>query len=319
MSLGLCRGLMPLILLAGLAAPAAAASGVEDNAGLFSQDARVRANDLIEEIRSHTRKDLLIATVKQLPAEKMKDYQALKTQAERDLFFRDLATERAQQANVDGVYVLLCRVSVVSDPRRGLVGLLDRVLPDRRPAVVGHAVVVWPESNDAYFPASDRQALDRTLARMGDHNQDQVLGEAVGWARDRLEANARIQGAPPLQSFHWTTAVWAAAGLAVAWAVAGRVRARVAARQGGPALVPGANQVQAPLFGTAAALWLFEAYRARRSEPPSPPAPEVTLPPHGDSAAPDVAMHPDDLAALARGPDPWASEGTEAAAGHELP
>ena len=92
--------------------------------------------------------------------------------------------------------------------------------------------------------------------------------------------------------------------------------ARVAARQGTPAPVPGANQPLAAFFGMSAALWLFEAYLARRHSAASAPAPPAAAEPPPPA---DGAMHPDDLAALNRGPGLWATEDAEAATGHDLP
>ncbi len=316
MSLRMCQGLIPLVLLAGLAAPAAA-SGIDDAAGLFSSAAKAKANDIIADTRLHTHKDLVIATVNQLPPEKLKEYQALKTPAARSRFFRDLAAERAQQADVDGVYVLLCRVSPAGEPRHGLVGWVDRLLPDRRPSVVGHAVVTWPEGNDGSFTAADCEALDGILAGMGAHNHDQVLLEAVAGVRNRLEANARNHGAPPLHTFRWTAALWAAAGLVTVWAVLGLARARLAACPGGAAGVPGTSEVQAALFGAAAVLWLVEAYRARRNEPVRP-AVEAAIGPPG-AGRPGWSDAPRRPGGPGAGPGPWTPDEAEAIAGHDRP
>src|SRR4051812_11803084 len=115
MSLGPRRGLLPLLLLGWLCLPATARAvgGGNDEVGLFSREARNRAEDAIEEIRHRTGKDLLIETVPKLPPEQLSQYRALKTEAERVRFFRALAEGRARLADVDGVCVLLCRVPAV--------------------------------------------------------------------------------------------------------------------------------------------------------------------------------------------------------------
>jgi hypothetical protein len=309
--------LMPLALLFCLvpAAPAHAVGGVKDGAGVFGREARLKADEAIEEIRRRTHKDLLIETVKKLPQEKLTEYRALKSQAERSRFFRDLAESRARHWDVDGVCVLLCRVPA-EEPRRGPFDFLRRMTTDLvlTPQVVGQAVIVWPAANDAYFPEDDRRELEARFGKIGlpDHPADKVLLEAVKYAGDELEANARALGAPPINDFRWTDAVWAAAALAGAWAVLGALRARVAVRQGTPGPAPGASQAQAALYGTAAALWLFEAYRARRQGAAAAPAPPAAEPPAGDGA-----MHPDDLAALSRETGPWAAEDAEAATGRD--
>jgi hypothetical protein len=319
MSLPARRALVPLslILCLGLPLPAGAAGGVEDGAGLFGRSARIKADDAIEEIRHRTHRDLFIETVQKLPEAKVAEYQALQTEPDRARFFRALAQERAEAAGVNGVYVLLCRVTAAEEPRRGVRRFLPRALAESfATQVVGHAVVVWPESNDVYFPEEARQHLDRLFGslKLTDHNHDKVLLQAVDFAGAELVANVR--GAEAADTFHWTDAVLAAAVLLGAWAVLGALRARVAARQGTPGPVPGADQALAALFGVAGGLWLLEAYRARRQEQPQP-APVVQ--PAAAATEGGDAMHPDDLEALARGPGLWAAEDAEATTGHDLP
>jgi hypothetical protein len=316
------RGLLPLFLLLWLVlpAPARAAGGVEDRAGLFGRDARNQADDAIEEIRRQTHKDLLIEAVNKLPPEKLKEYTGLKSEAERGRFFRDLAEEHARRSDVDGVYVLLCRVPSAAEAPHGFARFLPRKFTELLPPqAVGRAVVVWPATNEAYFPRADCEKLDGLFAgiKVAEHNQDQALLEAVKFVGQELAANARALGAPPADTFRWTDVLWAAAALAAAWVVLGFVRARVASRQGATGPVPGANQGSAALFGLAGGLWLFEAYRAGRKEP-SPAAAPPTAPETDDRPAVGPT-HPDDLDAISRGTDPWTAEDTEATTGHERP
>jgi hypothetical protein len=321
LAMSLCphHRLVPLALLLGLGlvAPARAADGVEDGAGLFSRAARIKADDAIEDIHRRTHKDILIETVRKLPEARLKEYRALKTPADRARFFQSLAEERARRADVDGVCVLLCRAPAEEEPRHGLSRFLPRAMREQvEPQVVGRAVIVWPASNDASFSEKARDRLDALFAdiKPAAHNQDKVLLEAVTFAGDELQANVR--GAPPIDTIRWTDAVWAAAALAGAWVVLGAVRVRVAARQGTPAPVPGAEQALAAQFGASAALWLFEAYRAgRRADASASVPPAATEPSHSA----DTEMHPDDLAALGRVSGAWAAEDAEAMTGHDLP
>jgi hypothetical protein len=323
MSLCPPRGLLALFVLwLWLPAPALAVGGVKDGAALFKASTRDRAEDEIDEIHRRTHKDLFIETINKLSPEELRQYRDKATDAERAGFFHDLAEKRARAEGVDGVYVLLCRVPAAEEPRKGFFHFIPQKFTELfPPQVVGHAVIVWPPSNDAYFPQDARARLDGmfTGIRTADHNQDQVLLAAVNSAGDELEANARALGAPPADTFRWTDIVGAAAALAAAWFILGVARARLAARQGTAAPAPGADQALAALYGTAAALWLFEAYHARRQAAAAPPP--VTGPaPEADDIPPDgPAMHPDDLEALARGPAPWASEDTEATTGHDRP
>jgi hypothetical protein len=323
MSLYPRRGLLPFLVLGWLClpGPVQATGGIKDGAGFFSADARNKAEDAIDEIHHRTHKDVLIETIRKLPAEKLKEYCALKNDAEQARFFQNLAVEHASRAKVDGVYVLLCRVPAVDEPKQGLFHwpgrVINLVLP---PQVVGRAVVVWPPGrNDAYFPQEARAALDDKLRRLKevDQKKDAILLDAVTFTGAELEANARALGAPPPERFRWTNVAWAAAALVGAWAVLGVVRTRVAARQGTPGPTAGASPVQTALFGTAGAFWLFGAYRAGREESAAAPVPQPAEP--AAEAVPDgPLMHPDDVEALARGPASWAPEETEAATGHDL-
>jgi hypothetical protein len=323
MSLSPRQGLLPLLLLLSLClpAPARAASGVEDGAGLFKIATRDKAADAIDEIRRRTHKDLLIETINKLSADELKQYRELATAPGRAEFFRGLAAQRARKWDVNGVYVLLCRVPAVEEPHKGFFQFIPHKFTELfPPQVVGHAVVVRPESNEAYFPADARARLDSLFGgiRTADHNQDQVLLDAVRQAGDELEVNARALGAPPADTFHWGSVVWAAAALVGAWIALGVIRARTAARQGAPGPPPGADQELAALYGTAGALWLFAAYRARRQEAAAPPQPAAGPAPDGEHVPDGPLMHPDDLAAIARGPAPLVPEDAEARAGHNL-
>jgi hypothetical protein len=312
MSLLRCYATLSLALAAFCSLPPAAraAGGVVDGANLFGRSARIRADDIIEDVRHRTHRDVLIETVRKLPQAKITEYQSLKTDSERASFLRTLATERAEAAGFNGVYVLLCRVTTTEEARHGLHRFLPRSLAESlAPHVFGHAVVVWPESNDDSFPEDARRHVDSVFT--SERNSDNALLQAADFTRSELVANTR--GAPPLDTFIWTDVLWAALILVAVWVALGVLRVRVAARQGTPGPVPGANQAFAALFGAAGGLWLLEAYRARRHESVNPaPTPEPA------AAASDVggAMHPDDLDAIARGSALW--HDAEATTGHDL-
>jgi hypothetical protein len=313
MSLSPRQGLLALLFLPSLCLPARAA-GIEDRAGLFKIATRDKAADAIDEIRHRTHKDLLIETINKLSADELRQYRELTTDRQRAEFFRNLAAQRARKWDVNGVYVLLCRVPAVDEPHKGFFQFFPRTFTELfPPQVVGHAVVVRPESNEAYFPAEARARLDSLFGgiRIVDHNQDQVLLDAVKQAGDELEANARALGAPPADTFHWGSVVWAAAALVGAWIVLGVIRGRTAARQGTPGPPPGADQEFAALYGAAGALWLFAAYRARRQEAAAPSQPGAGPAPDGQHIPDGPLTHPDDLAAIAGRPAALVPEDAE--------
>jgi hypothetical protein len=317
MSLSHCRRLAPLLVVLWLGGPVRAADGIEDAIGLFSASARDKARDEIEEIRHRTHKDVFIATVNRLTPDELKQYREKTSDTERARFFHELAEKRSASRGVNGVYVLLCRVPAVQEPGKGLFRFIPRRFTELMPPlVVGHAVVVRPAANDAYFPPEDRTRLDQMFAdiRVADHNQDGVLLDAVKFTSDELTAHARALGAPPAETIRWTDVLGAALILAAGWVLLGSLRARAVARTG--TSVPAVNPAMSAQYGAAAVLWLLEAYRARRQEAPAPPPP----PAEADDMPPEEPpMHPDDQAALARGPAAWEPENTEAATGHDLP
>jgi hypothetical protein len=311
------RALPALFVVLWIGLPARAGNGVVDDAHLFSRATREQAVDAIDEVRHRTGKEIFVQTISRLSGEELKQYRALKTDAEREQFFRRFAEQRARRCDVNGVYILLCRVPAVGEPRPGLFrsvhDILTGLLP---PQAVGRAVVVLPASAEPYFPQEDQAELNAKLGeiRVIDRNQDAVLLKAVTFAGEKLEQHTRELGAPPPDTFHWTSIVWAAAAVAGAWGFVSVARGRVAARQGTPGPVPGASQPMAAQFGTAGALWLAQAYLARRAEAATPPAAEPPAP----TPEPDDGLHPDDRAAIANGPKPWDHVDAEAGAGHDL-
>ncbi len=317
--MSLCPRLLLAALLFLLAAgrPARAAEGLADDAHLFSHDARNKALDAIEEIHHRTGKELFIHTTNRLSSDELKEYGSLTTPAARADFFRKLAVQRASHMNnIDGVYILLCRVPAAGEPRPGLfrsLHVLKDLLP---PQAVGRAVLVTPASAEPYFPPEDQAELSAKLGeiRVADRNQDGVLLDAVAFVGERMEQHARELGAPPPDTFRWTSVLWAAGIVALAWALVSVARARVAARQGTPGPAPGVTAPLAAQYGTAGVLWLAQAYFARPPEAAPPPAPA----PAPEGADDEGGLHSDDRAAIERTASPWDHEDAEAGAGHDL-
>jgi hypothetical protein len=316
MSLYPRRALAALVVLLAMGLPARAGAGLADDAHLFSHDARDKAVDAIEEIQHRTGKDLFIQTVNRLSSDDLKQYRTLKTEAERGQFFRRLAEQRASRTDVNGVYVLLCRVPADGEPRPGpfrtLQDMLNRLLP---PQAVGLAVVVWPASDEAYFPPQDQAELSGKLREQLaiDPKHDKALLEAVAFVGERLEQHVRDLGAPPPDTFRWTSVLWAAAIIAAAWGFLSVARVRIAARQGTPGPLPGSAAPLAAQYGTAGALWLAQAYLARRRERVAAPAPA----PEPEGVTDEGGMHPDDRAAIEAAPRAWDHEDAEAVGGHD--
>src|SRR5262245_57918867 len=117
--------LLPAILIGWLAAPQfAAAQGkvrqprptrtVQDDGDFFSNKAKEKANQEIAEIKKKFDKDLLIETFAKAP-ESIKKIN-LKDSKEKNEFFKEWAEKRAKNADVRGVYVLICKEPSYLEP-----------------------------------------------------------------------------------------------------------------------------------------------------------------------------------------------------------
>jgi hypothetical protein len=253
------------LALAGTAL--AGAGGVKDGIGYFSPDAVKQARREIDDLRHDTGKDLFVETVARLPEEKARQFRELRNEPARARFLNEVAEEHARDAGVDGVYVLLCK----------------------EPA--GHAVIAWPKENETLFPREDRLALYRIFGKLkpGDRNQDAALLQAVETASRALKANVRAQAAPPSEdSFRWTTVLWVIGGLLLLWVVVGALRARVAApRAAAPAQ---GSPVLNGMIGSAAGVWLYQAFFAA---PQEPAAPDAAPSPAADVVTDEAPPEPD--------------------------
>src|SRR5262245_108187 len=103
----------PAVLLGFLGlttAPAAMVlvAEVRDDAGFFSANAISKANDIIKDIHRDFKKDLLIETFKTVPEGKLDEVKKM-DKTDRNKFFANWARERAKSAEVNGVYIQICK------------------------------------------------------------------------------------------------------------------------------------------------------------------------------------------------------------------
>jgi hypothetical protein len=99
-ALGLC-----LVLAAGVSAVAPV---VKDDAKLFSPEAVKKANAEIREIAEKFGRDLLVETFASVPADDLEKVKKMEKE-ERAGYFKKWAIDRAKEAVVNGVYVLICK------------------------------------------------------------------------------------------------------------------------------------------------------------------------------------------------------------------
>lgn len=169
-----CRALA-LAALAGwlaVAAPvsAAVAPVIKDDGKFFSDEAREKADRKIKEIYREYNKDLLIETFPEVPADRAKDVD-LKDKAARDTFFEEWAKDRAHEAEVNGIYVLICKT------------------PPHLQVLVGN------ETQKRAFTRKDRDELAKILTgKFHDKDYDGGLAKAVDFVAERLKANGTGRG-----------------------------------------------------------------------------------------------------------------------------
>jgi hypothetical protein len=103
------RGLLVVVLsLAATSRILAVAPEIKDEAKFFSAEAVKKANKAIRDIARKYDRDLLIETVASPPGEEAQRVKAL-PHDEQSKYMRNWATDRAEAAVVNGVYVFVCK------------------------------------------------------------------------------------------------------------------------------------------------------------------------------------------------------------------
>ena len=155
------------IALAITAPAQAVAPEVKDEGKFFSPEAVKKANKVIREIARRYGQDLFIDTVPSVPGDQAEKVKTM-APAERKKFFRNWATDRAQAAVVDGIYILVCK-----EP--------------------GHAEIVYTNLRvSSVFPREATAKLDELLLKQfHDKHYDEGLLQAVEFVRDRWAAPAK--------------------------------------------------------------------------------------------------------------------------------
>src|SRR5262249_28716232 len=124
--------------LAVAGAAVAATPGVNDNAGFFKPETVQKADAILREIKNRAQKGGVIETFASVPAGKEDQ---VKDKAERERFSDEWAKRNARTAQVNGIYVLICK----------------------KP---GHVEVeVGNETSKRAFPPADRRQLEDILLR----------------------------------------------------------------------------------------------------------------------------------------------------------
>jgi uncharacterized membrane protein YgcG len=143
---------------------------VEDDGGFFSEKAKQKANEEIAQIKRKFDKDLLIETFSKAPESISKVN--LKDPKEKDEFFLKWAKDRASNADVRGVYVLICKQPSYV-----------RVIEGRR------------ERDSGAFTNDNAKELAKILiGKLKEKKNDEALQEAVAYVHKVFQDHAGRTG-----------------------------------------------------------------------------------------------------------------------------
>jgi uncharacterized membrane protein YgcG len=162
MSMRLPRSAAAMVMALACTLPVCAvAPEIKDAAKFFSPEAVAKADKEIREIARKYDRDLLIETFSGVPGGQTERVKALSA-PEREKFFANWAADRAEEAVVNGVYILVCK----------------------EPA---HLQVVVTEKAAGVFNREAKGQLTRTLLKdFREKHFNEGLQAAVAFVRDRL-------------------------------------------------------------------------------------------------------------------------------------
>jgi hypothetical protein len=276
--------MMMTILLAGpaLASPLPRPA-VIDKAKLFSPQAVERANKRISAIRQEYHIDLCIDALTELPDVDPAKIRPMGSR-ERDRLYRGIAEERADEAGVDGIYVL-----VTTNP--GNVVLVG--WPGRR----NSEDVPLEEGGGLSYTKRDTRMRKPFVRELG-QDHDQALLRLV----DHFSVVVQERISPPPSPLETMEAVTVVGVLVGVWVLLFLLRRAVARRQAATTGEP-CRPIYQPamlgsLFGVPAAFWIYD--RLFRSERPAHGVhvEEAIEPPH----EPTVAEESPSPAEITEGP-----------------
>jgi TPM domain len=153
-----------LAALACASAVCAVAPEIKDAAKFFSPEAVAKADKEIREIARKYDRDLLVETFPAVPGGQTDRVKSLSV-PEREKFFANWAADRAEEAVVNGIYILVCK----------------------EPA---HLQVIVTEKASGAFNRDAKSQLTKMLLKdFREKHFDEGLQAAVAFVRDRLAAN----------------------------------------------------------------------------------------------------------------------------------
>lgn len=294
-------GLLALALLAGLGGTArsggpASPASVVDEAGLF-RDATIRqAEALIHDLRRDYHFDVRIETLKSLPEDEAKQLATLSSQRAKNRFVQSFANDRAADADVDGLYVLVCTsprfivVTAYPGPARAIFSdVKQRELHTFLQKGLKGATAGAAQNNAA------RAAVGFAWAARPLTGPDAALLEALA----SVGSSVRERVGDPNAVRSWPIGVILLSGISV-WLILKILSRRMAASNPDAGLFTPAPPDRTPgllaaRFGSPAAYWIYD--RLFHGPPPAAPTPPdegivASLPAEHEPHAPDL-LHPE--------------------------
>lgn len=224
----------------------AASGGIHDNGAFFSEKARAEASRIIGDLGRSVKKDVVIETFQEIPAD-AKGGAIFADKAATNQFFEQWAAKQAREQNVNGIYILLVKQ------------------PAHLQAVVGNQTLKQA------FTSADRDTLVSTmLTRLRARQNDSALLEGVNFAAATMRAHAtgttRGEARPAGQESSTGWILPLLIGGVVLWLVFGLLRSLLgggANPAGMPQGVGGSGfgrSLLGGLFGAAAGMWMYDQF-----------------------------------------------------------
>ncbi len=252
-----------IALLLGTSAARAGVGAIRDNAAFFSEPAKTEAARNISEIEKRYKKDLVIETFKEIPAE-IKQGVDLTDKAAMSRMFEQWSVKQARQQKVNGVYILL----------------------SKEPAHL--QIVVGNETQSKAFTLMDRDNLAAAmLGKLRKKQNDEALLEGVNFVSTTMAGHVAVRsrtstapiaapsgnGGRAENSSPWGWLILVLLGAGAIWLVVGIFRSL--SRGGGAAASPGMSPVSGGggffssllggMFGAAAGMWLYDQFSGHGS------------------------------------------------------
>jgi hypothetical protein len=257
--------LVAALIVSGVSASIAASAPIQDDGAFFSESAKSEADRSITELEKATKKELVIRTFKELPAD-VKQGVNLEDKPAVKRVVSDWALKQARESRVNGVFILL-----VKSP-----GNLQ--------------IEVGMDTQKRAFTLRDRDTLESLmLAKLRAKQNDGALLDGVNFVsstmRGNLPAGSHAVSTRPLESSRprqTSSSGWLVPliiGVVVIWAVMAIFRAifrgggGVGSGMGGMSPMGGGmggggggffSSLLGGVFGAAAGNWLYDQFSGNR-------------------------------------------------------